>query len=65
MQLFLSNGMKASIGLAIIFAPAVFADEPAAPFAFADFSWIPGNYGPTESALATKYFTPEVRLDGA
>ena len=37
--------------------------EQSAPFAFADFSWIPGNYGPSESSLATKYFTPELRLD--
>lgn len=51
-------------------APRSFADEskssePAEPFAFADFSWAPGNYGPSESKLATKYFTPEIRLDGA
>ncbi len=43
-------------------APAAPAG-PAAPFAFGDFSWAPGNYGPTESPLATKYFTPELRLD--
>jgi hypothetical protein len=36
---------------------------PAVPFAFADFSWIPGNYAPPDSAFATKYFTPEIRLD--
>lgn len=37
---------------------------PAAePFAFADFSWAPGNYGPSESPYSTKYFTPELRLD--
>lgn len=29
----------------------------------ADFSWVPGNYGPSESPLATKHFTPELRLD--
>lgn len=45
--------------------PAAPAEEPKAaePFAFADFSWAPGNYGPSESPLATKYFTPEIRLD--
>jgi len=45
---------------------AVVAEEPSVPFAFADFSWLPGNYGPTEdSPLATKYFVPELRLDTA
>lgn len=38
---------------------------PADPFAFADFSWAPGNYAPADSVLKTKYFTPEVRFDGA
>lgn len=33
------------------------------PFAFADFSWVPGNYAPGENPLATKYFTPELRVD--
>lgn len=38
--------------------------KAADPFAFADFSWIPGNYAPTEaSPLATKYFVPELRID--
>ena len=47
--------------------PAAAATEakPAEPFAFADFSWIPGNYGPSESVLASKYFVPELRLDTA
>jgi hypothetical protein len=39
--------------------------KPAEPFAFADFSWIPGGYGPAESPFATKYFTPELRVDNA
>ena len=39
--------------------------KAADPFAFADFSWMPGNYGPSESPLATKYFTPELRLDSS
>lgn len=29
----------------------------------ADFSWVPGNYSPPSSKLATPYFTPELRLD--
>jgi hypothetical protein len=33
------------------------------PFAFADFSWAPGSYAPSETPLATKYFVPELRLD--
>jgi hypothetical protein len=37
----------------------------ATPFAFADFSWVPGNYAPTETPMATKYFVPEIRLDTA
>ena len=43
------------------------ADEPAPPdpFAFADFSWVPGNAGGSERALQTKYFTGEVRVDTA
>jgi len=42
------------------------APKAADPFAFADFSWIPGNYAPTEtSPLATKYFVPEIRLDSS
>ncbi len=39
------------------------AESAPAPLAYADFSWIPGNYGPSESPMATKYFTPELRLD--
>lgn len=38
---------------------------PAEPFAFADFSWAPGNYAPPESVLAMKYFIPEIRVDVA
>ena len=45
--------------------PTAKPTEPKAaePFAFADFSWIPGNYAPAENPLATKYFVPELRLD--
>jgi hypothetical protein len=44
-------------------APSPVPTKAADPFAFADFSWIPGNYAPAESPLATKYFVPELRLD--
>jgi len=49
-----------------IFSRNSYAEEaakPAEPFAFADFSWMPGNYGPTESFVQSKYFVPEIRLD--
>jgi hypothetical protein len=36
---------------------------PAAPFAFADFSWIPGNAGASERPLAVGPFTGELRVD--
>ena len=41
--------------------------RPAAaePFAFADFSWIPGNFGASERPLAFKAFTGELRVDTA
>jgi len=41
------------------------ASESSQPFSFADFSWVPGNYAPAESPFATKYFTPELRVDAA
>src|SRR2546426_2907470 len=38
--------------------------KPAAePFAFADFSWVPGDYAAAERPLSTKAFTGEVRGD--
>jgi hypothetical protein len=40
-------------------------EEPAAPFAFADFSWVPGNYGASEKPLAFGPFTGELRVDTA
>lgn len=45
--------------------------EPAAevkaaePFAFGDFSWVPGNGGPSERPLSFGPFTGEVRVDTA
>jgi hypothetical protein len=35
------------------------------PFAFADFSWVPGNYGADERPLSSKAFTGEFRVDTA
>jgi hypothetical protein len=42
-------------------APA--APAPAEPFAFADFTWLTGNPRNSASPLATKYFTPDIRVD--
>jgi hypothetical protein len=56
--------LAASVGSLWASEPAETATEkPADPFAFADFSWAPGNYAPPTSALATQYFVPEIRLD--
>ncbi len=38
---------------------------PAVPFAFADFSWIPGNAGAAERPLTIGPFTGEFRVDDA
>ncbi|HKW31445.1 MAG TPA: outer membrane beta-barrel protein [Candidatus Acidoferrum sp.] len=35
----------------------------AAPFAFADFTWLNGNARTKESPMDTKFFTPEIRAD--
>src|ERR1051326_9099297 len=35
------------------------------PFAFADFSWIPGNYGAADKPLTMGPFTGELRTDTA
>src|SRR5262249_48275925 len=39
------------------------AEKPADPFAFADFSWIPGNYGAPDRPLTAGPFTGELRVD--
>jgi len=44
-------------------SPAQPAPESSEPFAFADFSWLTGNPRNTESPLAGKYFTPDIRVD--
>src|SRR5689334_3168473 len=38
-------------------------EPPPAPFAFADFSWMPGNAGATERPLSFGPFTGEFRAD--
>src|SRR5499433_2402207 len=42
---------------------ATSAPEKAAPFAFADFTWLNGNPRTKESPMDTKFFTPEIRAD--
>ena len=37
----------------------------AEPFAFGDFSWVPGNYGASVRPLSTGHFTGELRIDTA
>ncbi len=41
------------------------AAAPSEPFAFADFSWVPGNAGASERPLSAGPFTGEFRLDDA
>ena len=45
-------------------APSLPPPKPE-PFAFADFSWVPGNYGAAERPLAFGPFTGELRVDTA
>jgi hypothetical protein len=49
-------------------APAVKSFDPqkqtkADPFSYADWTWLNGTSRNTDTPLATKYFTPEVRFD--
>ena len=46
-------------------AAADAGEAKAEPFAFADFSWVPGNYGASERPLGSKVFTGEFRTDVA
>jgi hypothetical protein len=46
-------------------APVEPPEGAAAPFAFADFSWVPGNGGAAEKPLAWGPFTGELRVDVA
>jgi len=50
----------------IAISSRAFAEEaPAEPFAFADFSWAPGNYAPPEPFFKSEHFVPELRVDSA
>jgi hypothetical protein len=46
-------------------AAAVALAAPSEPFAFADFSWVPGNAGSSVRPLSAGPFTGEFRLDDA
>src|SRR5262249_59815519 len=67
------HAMRFSCRWAVMFLlvlPAVARAEDAPtkqadPFAFADFSWVPGNAGPSERPLTFGPFTGEFRLDDA
>lgn len=67
MKKFIIHSLCSAVGLfSLAGCLSAYAEDAASkpePFAFADFSWIPGNYGPSETPLATKYFVPEIRLD--
>ena len=39
------------------------AQEPAAPFAYADWTWLNGNPRNKDTVWDSKFFTPEIRLD--
>ena len=45
--------------------PKFFTEKQTAsePFAYADFTWMNGNPRNEDTPLATKYFTPEIRVD--
>src|SRR5262249_36969557 len=43
--------------------PEAKESAPKEPFAFADFSWVPGNYGASEKPLSWGPFTGELRVD--
>jgi hypothetical protein len=44
-------------------AGSPFQQAEPVPFAYGDFSWAPGNYGPSEHPLSWGPFTGEIRLD--
>jgi len=68
-------GFSVALALALILTTAdARADSPSAdsakatpatPFAFADFSWVPGNAGASDRPLTIGPFTGEFRLDDA
>src|SRR5262245_61421228 len=59
----------ASVALAVVALAASSRGDSTAvaapPFAFADFSWVPGNAGASERPLTVGPFTGEFRLDDA
>ena len=62
------SNLTALVLASVVLSPSLArAEDPAPPdpFAFADFSWVPGNAGGSERALQTKYFTGEIRIDTA
>src|SRR5262249_4837148 len=44
-------------------SPAAVVEAQPAPFAFADFSWLPGNAGAADRPLSWGPFTGELRVD--
>jgi hypothetical protein len=54
--------MRSLLSLLCLTSSVALAEE-AAPFSFADFSWVPGNAGAQEKPLSFGPFTGEVRLD--
>ncbi|WPB76874.1 outer membrane beta-barrel protein [Archangium violaceum] len=66
----LAGGFRATAVFAILaLTSAARAETPTeakpAPFAFADFSWVPGNAGASEKPLSFGPFTGEFRVDTA
>ncbi len=60
------GGSASATAFPAVVAPALTSTtppSPAEPFAFADFSWAPGNYGSSDKPLKWGPFTGELRLD--
>jgi hypothetical protein len=62
------KAVRFAIGLALLVSPVAAHASPdstaSAPFAFADFSWVPGNAGASERPLTAGPFVGEFRFDG-
>ena len=65
MRISLALSIVVASSLAVTGAIAQDKPAPAEPFAFADFSWVPGNFGPSKRPLAYGPFTGELRVDAA
>jgi len=63
--LFLSHSLAASAAQPPPARVESSTTEAAAPFAFADFSWVPGNLGASEKPLTFGPFVGELRVDTA